>query len=139
MNNLLTFGMIKPDAVRSNHIGEILVMIEQSNFLVQAISMVKLTPEQVASFYLVHADRPFYKDLCAFISSGPVVAMALKKEDAVLAFRKLMGATNPAEAAEGTIRKAFGQSIDYNAIHGSDSEENAKQELSFFFSTKSLI
>ena len=131
--------MIKPDAVRANHVGAVLSCIENAGFTIKALSMLQLSPAIAASFYSVHAHRPFYKDLCTFIASGPVVAMVLEKEAAVLDFRQLMGATNPLEAVDGTIRKLFGTSIDYNAIHGSDAEETAAVELSFFFPHKDLI
>ncbi|HLP34726.1 MAG TPA: nucleoside-diphosphate kinase [Amoebophilaceae bacterium] len=133
MKTSTTFSMIKPDAVRANQIGAILTVIEKAGFCIKAMSMVQVTPAMAARFYAVHADRPFYKDLCEFITSGPVVAMVLEKEQAFSAFRTLIGATNPAEASEGTIRKMFGRSIDNNAIHGSDSEETAAKECAFFF------
>ncbi|CCM10094.1 Nucleoside diphosphate kinase [Cardinium endosymbiont cEper1 of Encarsia pergandiella] len=128
-----TFSMIKPDAVQANHIGAILSMIEKAGFSIDAITMLQLTPIVAEHFYAVHSDRPFYKSLCAFIASSPVVVMVLQKENAVADLRRLMGATNPVEAAEGTIRKIFATSIDYNAIHGSDSDETAALETSFFF------
>ncbi|MGI2298410.1 nucleoside-diphosphate kinase [Candidatus Cardinium hertigii] len=134
-----TFSMIKPDAVHANHIGAILSMIEKAGFSIDAITMIQLTPIVAEHFYAVHSDRPFYKALCAFIASAPVVAMVLQKENAVVDLRRLMGATNPAEAAEGTIRKLFATSIDYNAIHGSDSDETAALETSFFFPGRDLL
>ncbi|CDG49927.1 nucleoside-diphosphate kinase [Cardinium endosymbiont of Bemisia tabaci] len=134
-----TFSMIKPDAVQANHIGAILSMIEKAGFSIDAITMLQLTPIVAEHFYAVHSDRPFYKALCAFIASAPVVAMVLQKENAVADLRKLMGATNPGEAAEGTIRKIFATSIDYNAIHGSDSDETAALESSFFFPGRDLL
>lgn len=139
MQGRYTFSMIKPDAIGANHIGSILAMIEKAGFSIDAISMLQLTQIAAEHFYAVHADRPFYKDLCSFIASGPVVAMVLEKEDAVADLRKLMGATNPTEAADGTIRKAFATSIDYNAIHGSDSDETAALEISFFFPGRDLL
>ncbi|WP_342265721.1 nucleoside-diphosphate kinase [Cardinium endosymbiont of Philonthus spinipes] len=139
MKGRYTFSMIKPDAVGANHIGAILAMIEKEGFAIHAMSMLQLTQTAAEHFYAVHADRPFYKDLCKFIASGPVVAMVLEKEEAVAGLRKLMGATNPAEAAEGTIRKAFATSIDYNAIHGSDSDETAAEEIAFFFPGRDLL
>ncbi|AXI24155.1 Nucleoside diphosphate kinase [Cardinium endosymbiont of Sogatella furcifera] len=139
MQGRYTFSMIKPDAVRANHIGAILSMIEKTGFSIHAISMLQLTPAAAEHFYAVHAHRPFYKELCSFIASGPVVAMVLEKEHAVADLRKLMGATNPAEAADGTIRKAFATSIDYNAIHGSDSDETAASEIAFFFPGRDLL
>ncbi len=134
-----TFSMIKPDAVSANHVGSILAMIEKAGFSIHAMSMLQLTQADAERFYEVHAHRPFYKDLCSFIASGPVVAMVLEKASAVSDLRKLMGATNPAEAANGTIRKAFATSIDYNAIHGSDSDETAALEISFFFPGRDLL
>lgn len=139
MNGRYTFSMIKPDAVRTNHIGSILSMIEKAGFAIRALSMLELTQTVAEHFYAVHAHRPFYTDLCKFIASGPVVAMVLEKEHAVADLRKLMGATSPAEAAEGTIRKAFATSIDYNAIHGSDSDETAAAEISLFFPGRDLL
>lgn len=139
MKGTYTFSMIKPDAVAANHIGSILAMIEQAGFSVYAMSMLHLTQSTAEKFYAIHSDRPFYKDLCTFISSGPVVAMVLAKENAVLDLRKLMGATNPAEAADGTIRKKFATSIDYNAIHGSDSDKTALTETCFFFPARDLL
>lgn len=131
--------MIKPDAVSANHIGSILAIIEKAGFAIHAMSMLQLTQTAAEHFYEVHAHRPFYKDLCRFIASGPAVAMVLEKEHAVADLRKLMGATNPAEAADGTIRKAFATSIDYNAIHGSDSDETAASEIAFFFPGRDLL
>jgi nucleoside-diphosphate kinase len=139
MEGKLTFSMIKPDAVRSKHVGSILAMIEKAGFTIKAMSIIQLTPILAERFYEVHAHRPFYKDLCTFIASGSVVAMVLEKEHAVLDLRKLMGATNPAEAVDGTIRKAFATSIDHNAIHGSDADETAAVEISFFFPRKDLV
>ncbi|WP_262914879.1 MULTISPECIES: nucleoside-diphosphate kinase [Candidatus Cardinium] len=139
MQGKYTFSMIKPDAVRANHIGSILAMIEKAGFSIIAMSMLQLPQIVAANFYVVHSDRPFYKDLCSFIASGPIVAMVLEKDNAVVDLRKLMGATNPAEAVEGTIRKAFATSIDYNAIHGSDSDQTAASEISFFFPSRKLL
>lgn len=134
-----TFSMIKPDAVRANHIGAILSMIEKAGFAIDAMAMLQLTQSVAEHFYAVHADRPFYKALCTFIASGPIVAMVLEKAHAVVDLRNLMGATHPAEAADGTIRKTFGTSIDYNAIHGSDSDETAALEIAFFFPGRDLL
>ncbi len=133
MKTHTTFAMVKPDAVRANQTGAILTVIEEAGFCIKAMTMVQLTPAMAECFYAVHAHRPFYKDLCNFMTSGPVVAMVLEKKQAVPAFRTLIGATNPAEAREGTIRKMFARSIDHNAIHGSDSEETASKECAFFF------
>lgn len=129
-----TFTMIKPDAVANQHIGAILNKITQAGFKIVALKYTSLTPELAGKFYEVHAVRPFYKDLVGFMSSGPIVAAILEKDDAVASFRKLIGATNPAQADEGTIRKEFAQSMEKNAVHGSDSDENAQIEGNFFFS-----
>ena len=129
-----TFTMIKPDAVRANNIGNILQMINEAGFKIVAMKYTKLTNAQAGKFYEVHKERPFYGELVEFMSSGPIVAAILEKENAVEAFRTLIGATNPAEAAEGTIRKRYATSIGENAVHGSDSDENAAIEGSFFFS-----
>ena len=134
MEGHLTLTIIKPDAVQDGHIGEIMMIIEKANFRIKALKLTHLTQESAGAFYAVHREQPFYQDLCRYMSSGPIVAMILEKEKAVPAFRKLIGATNPAEAAEGTIRKKFAKSIEANAIHGSDSDENAAIEASFFFS-----
>ena len=128
-----TFTMIKPDAVQDNHIGEITQMIEAAGFRVVAMKKTRLTPERAGEFYAVHRERPFYGDLVKYMSSGPIVAMILEKENAVADFRKLIGATNPAQAEEGTIRKKFAKSMEANAVHGSDSDENARIEGDFFF------
>jgi nucleoside-diphosphate kinase len=125
--------MIKPDAVAEGHTGAIIKLIEEAGFRIVAIKKVHLTPAQAGQFYAVHQERPFYNDLCKYMSSGPIVPMILEKENAVADFRTLIGATNPAQAAEGTIRKLFAKSIESNAIHGSDSDENAKIEGDFFF------
>jgi nucleoside-diphosphate kinase len=128
-----TFTMIKPDAVGENNIGAITKMIEEGGFRVVSMKMTKLSEERAGQFYAVHKERPFYKDLVAYMSGGNIVAMILEKDNAVEDFRKLIGATNPADAAEGTIRKMFASSIEANAVHGSDSDENAQIEGSFFF------
>lgn len=130
-----TFTMIKPDATQAGHIGAITQMIEAAGFKIIAMKYTKMSAEQAGKFYAVHAERPFYNDLCAYMSSGSIVPMILEKENAVADFRKLIGATNPANAEEGTIRKKFAKSIEANAIHGSDSDENAAIEGAFFFST----
>ena len=126
--------MIKPDAFGAGNSGAILKMIEEAGFKVVALKATSLTGELAGKFYEVHKERPFYKDLCAYMSSGPIIAAILEKDNAVEDFRKLIGATNPADAAEGTIRKLFATSIEANAVHGSDSDENAAIEGSFFFS-----
>lgn len=133
MAGTITFSMIKPDAVQKKHIGGIITMIEKAGFTIQAMKHTQLTPAASAKFYEVHKERPFYKDMCDFVASGPVVAMVLEKENAVADFRTLLGATNPTESAEGTIRKNFGESIDHNAVHGSDADETAAIEANFFF------
>ena len=128
-----TFTMIKPDAVQDGHTGSIIKMIEEAGFRVVALKKTKLTPERAGEFYAVHKERPFYNDLCKYMSSGAIVPMILEKENAVADFRTLIGTTNPANAEDGTIRKLFAKSIEANAIHGSDSDENAAIEGSFFF------
>ncbi len=129
-----TFTMIKPDAVADGHSGSIIKMIEEAGFRIAAIKMVRLTKERAGQFYEVHKERPFYDSLCNYMSSGHIIAMILEKDNAVADFRKLIGATNPAEAEEGTIRKLFAISLEANAVHGADSDENAMREGSFFFS-----
>ena len=129
-----TFTMIKPDAFTDGNSGAIIGMIEKSGFKLIAAKLTKLSAETAGKFYAVHSERPFYKDLCAYMSSGPIVAIILEKENAVAEFRTLIGATNPANADEGTIRKIFAKSIEANAVHGSDSDENAAREGAFFFS-----
>lgn len=129
-----TFTMIKPDAVSAGNIGGITKMIEEAGFNIVAMKLTKLSEEHAGAFYAVHKTRPFYQDLVKYMSSGAIVAIILEKDNAVADFRKLIGATNPAEAAEGTIRKIYATSIEANAVHGSDSDENAAQEGSFFFS-----
>ena len=126
--------MIKPDAVRDGHSGSIIKMIEAAGFRIVALKKTLLTPERAGEFYAVHKERPFYHDLCKYMSSGAIVPMILEKENAVADFRTLIGATNPANAEEGTIRKLYAKSIEANAIHGSDSDENAEIEGNFFFS-----
>lgn len=128
-----TFTMIKPDAVEAGNIGAITKMIEEAGFTIKAMKLTKLTGERAGEFYEVHKERPFYDDLCTYMSSGSIVPMILEKENAVEDFRTLIGATNPQDAAEGTIRNLFAKSIEANAIHGSDSDENAAIEGSFFF------
>ena len=132
MNNI-TFTMIKPDAVANGHIGKILDQILSAGFKIKAMKYTKLSVETAGAFYEIHKERPFYNDLVSFMSSGPIVAAVLEKDDAVLAFRTLIGATDPKKAEEGTIRSKFAESIEANAIHGSDSNENAVLEAAFFF------
>ena len=129
-----TFTMIKPDAVKNNYIGAVLDKINGAGFKVIAMKYTELTKETAGQFYEVHAERPFYGELVDFMSSGPIVTAILEKDNAVADFRTLIGATNPSEAAEGTIRKLYAESIGANAVHGSDSDENAKIEGDFFFS-----
>jgi nucleoside-diphosphate kinase len=129
-----TFTMIKPDAVANGHIGAILDHIIKGGFKITAMKYLWLTPEKAGEFYAVHKARPFYNDLVTFMSSGPIVAAILEKDNAVEDFRKLIGATDPAKAEAGTIRNLFAKSIDANAVHGSDSDENAKIEGDFYFS-----
>ncbi len=129
-----TFTMIKPDAVSDGNTGAILKMIEEAGFRIVAMKKTQLSASRAGQFYAVHAERPFYADLCKYMSSGPIVAAILEKDNAVTDFRKLIGATNPAQAEDGTIRKLFAKSIEANAVHGSDSDENAEIEGSFYFS-----
>lgn len=129
-----TFAMIKPDAVEANNTGPIIKIIEDNGFNIIGMYKTPLTKEIAEKFYAVHKDKPFFDELIEYISSGPVVIMAIEKANAIADWRKLMGATNPAEAEEGTIRKQFGTSIGENAVHGSDSPESAHQELTLFFS-----
>lgn len=129
-----TFTMIKPDATSKGYTGAILDMMLKAGFSIQAMKWTKLTPEQAGEFYAIHKERPFYGELVEFMSSGPIVAAILEKENAVADFRTLIGATNPANAEEGTIRKKYAASVGENAVHGSDSDENAIIEGNFFFS-----
>jgi len=129
-----TFTMIKPDAVAEGYSGAILKMIEESGFRIVSLKMIKLTKERVGQFYAVHKERPFYDSLCDYMSSGHIIAAILEKENAVEDFRTLIGATNPNDAAEGTIRKLYAKSMQSNAVHGSDSDENAEIEGNFYFS-----
>ena len=131
-----TFTMIKPDAVQENHIGGILGMIEAGGFRIVELQKINLTAERAGQFYAVHAERPFYNDLVKYMSSSAIVAAVLEKDNAVADFRTLIGATNPANAEEGTIRKKYAKSIEANAVHGSDSDENAQIEADFFFGNK---
>ena len=128
-----TFSIIKPDAVKKGAIADILHMIQQAGFHIIGIKMLSITKEQAKGFYAVHASRPFFDSLTTFMSSGPMVVLALEKESAIADLRKLMGATDPAKADAGTIRKKHAASIEANAIHGSDAEDTAKFELGYFF------
>jgi len=132
MNNI-TFTMVKPDAFAEGHGAAILANIEDAGYKIIAMKMKKLSLEEAEKFYAVHSERPFYGELTQYMSGGPIIAAVLQKENAVSEYRNLIGATNPAEAAEGTIRKKFGKNIGSNAVHGSDSDENAQIEASFFF------
>jgi nucleoside-diphosphate kinase len=138
MNNL-TFGIIKPDAVRAANIGSILQRITADGFKIRALKLLHMTRAEAEGFYAVHRERPFFSGLTEFMSSGPVVVMALEKENAVKAWRDLMGATDPAKADDGTLRKEFGASVGENAVHGSDSDENAAIEISYFFSKLEIV
>lgn len=128
--------MIKPDGVKNGHIGNILADINNAGFRIVAMKLTQLSRTDAENFYSVHKERPFFNDLVGFMTSGPIVAAVLEKDNAIEEFRKLIGATNPQEAAEGTIRKKYAVSIDANAIHGSDSDENAAIEAAFHFSTR---
>ncbi len=129
----ITFTMIKPDAVRGGHIGAILKQINEAGFSIKAMKYTKLSAEKAGEFYAVHKERPFYGELVEFMSSGPIVAAILEKDNAVADFRTLIGATNPAEAEAGTIRALYATNVGENAVHGSDSDENAQIEASFHF------
>ena len=134
-----TFAIIKPDAVKSGYTGAILTMIEQAGFTVRGLKMLRLSRQQAEAFYEVHRERPFYPSLVTFMIGGPLVVMVLQRDNAIKAWRDLMGATNPANAAEGTIRKKFAESIERNAVHGSDGPETAAVEIPFFFSMSDLL
>ena len=134
-----TLAILKPDCVRKDLIGQVFSKINEAGFKIKAMKMVRLTNESAGGFYEVHKERPFFNDLLAYMTSGPVVPIALEKENAVEAYRNFIGATNPAEAAEGTIRQLYGTNIGENAIHGSDSDENAANEIKFFFTDRELF
>jgi nucleoside-diphosphate kinase len=131
--------MIKPDAVAAGQAGEILAMIQQAGFKVLNLRMTRITESQAQGFYAVHRERPFFAGLVKFMTEGPVIVMALEREEAIRKLREVMGATNPANAAEGTVRKRFAANIERNCIHGSDAPETAESELRFFFSTADLL
>ena len=133
-----TLAIIKPDAVSAGKAGKILAHVEAAGFRVRALRMTRLTPEQAGEFYAVHRERPFYDSLVTFMTSGPCIPMVLEAENAVPRFREVIGATDPAEAAEGTVRKLYAESKERNAIHASDSPANAALEIAFFFSTGDL-
>jgi nucleoside-diphosphate kinase len=139
MSGNITFTMIKPDAVKAGNIGNILAKINQAGFKIVAMKYTKLSSEKAGEFYAVHKERPFYGELVEFMSSGPIVAAVLQKDNAVEDFRKLIGATNPADAEEGTIRALYATSIGENAIHGADSDENAQIEASFHFAKTEMF
>ena len=136
MNGNITFSIIKPNAVRNGKTGPILAMINEAGFRITALKMVKITKSQAESFYEIHRGKPFFDGLVEFMTSGPVFVMILIHDNAVDEFRKLIGATDPAKAEPGTIRKLFGVSVQMNAVHGSDSDENAVRESDFFFSAR---
>ena len=136
MASNITFTMIKPDAVENGHIGKIIDMITGAGFGIKAMKYKRLSEEQAKEFYAVHAERPFYGELVEYMTSGPIVACMLEKDNAVADFRALIGSTDPAEAAEGTIRKAYAESKGRNAVHGSDSDENAAIECDFHFTAE---
>ena len=139
MSSNLTFGIIKPDAVRANHTGSIIQRILDSGFSIRGLKLIHMSRQQAEGFYDVHRERPFFAGLTEFMSSGPCVVMALEKESAVKSWRDLMGATDPAKADANTLRKEFGDSLSENAVHGSDSDENAAMEISYFFSRFELV
>jgi len=134
-----TYAMIKPDAVAAGQTGQILALIEQNGFRIVAMRKLRMTQAQAEGFYGVHKERPFFKSLVAFMTEGPFVALVLEREDAVAKWREVMGATNPANAAEGTVRKMFAASIERNCAHGSDAPETAAVEVGFFFSASELL
>ncbi|HET9743379.1 MAG TPA: nucleoside-diphosphate kinase [Terriglobales bacterium] len=134
-----TFSIIKPDAVKKNATGDILAMLQHAGFNILSMKMLEITKQRAEGFYAVHASRPFFDSLTTFMSSGPIVVLALEKENAIADLRKLMGATDPAKAEHGTIRKKHAASIEANAIHGSDAEETASFELSYFFAGYELV
>ncbi|MCF8202111.1 MAG: nucleoside-diphosphate kinase [Crocinitomicaceae bacterium] len=134
-----TFTMLKPDAIENGHMGKIIDMIINAGFSIKAMKYTQLSEAQAKEFYAVHAERPFYGELVEYMTSGPIVAAILEKDNAVADFRTLIGATNPAEAAEGTIRKAYAESIGRNAVHGSDSDENAANEGVFHFAANEIF
>ena len=138
MSNI-TFTMLKPDSIRNGNAGAILDKIVKSGFKIKAMKFTKMTEEKASSFYSIHSERPFFKDLVGYMTSGPIIAAILEKENAVNDFRELIGSTNPEEAKEGTIRNMFAKSISENAIHGSDSDENAKIECEFHFSPDEIF
>lgn len=139
MSGKITFTMIKPKAVADGNMGNIIAKIIEGGFNIKALKLTQLTENDARKFYEVHKERPFYNDLVSFMSSGPIIAAVLEKENAVEAYRNYIGATNPADAAEGTIRNLYGTSIEANAVHGSDSDENALIESNFYFSEREMF
>jgi nucleoside-diphosphate kinase len=139
MLNNKTLAIIKPDAVQDKKTGEIIAMILQSGFKIKAMKMVKLTKASAEGFYEIHRGKAFFNELIEYMTSGPCVPIALEKENAVEDYRKLIGATDPVKAAEGTVRKLYARNIQFNAVHGSDSDENAEKEIAHFFSRKELL
>jgi len=133
-----TFSIVKPDAVATGHAGDILSLLEKAGFKILALRMTRLAQREAEGFYAVHRERPFFPSLVRFMTEGPIIVMALERDDAIAKLREVMGATNPANAAEGTIRKRFAESIERNCIHGSDAPETAETELRYFFSTLDL-
>jgi len=134
-----TFAIIKPDAVSSGHTGQIIAMIEKAGFRIRGMKMTRLSKQQAEGFYEVHREKPFFPGLVTFMTEGPVVVLVLERDNAIKHWREVMGATNPANAAEGTIRKHFAKNIERNAVHGSDAPETAAVEITFFFSMAELI
>jgi len=139
MSGNITFTMIKPKAVADGNMGNIIAKIIEGGFNIKALKLTRLTKNDARKFYEVHKERPFYNDLVAFMSSGPIIAAVLEKDNAVEAYRNYIGATNPADAVEGTIRALYGTSIEANAVHGSDSDENAIIESNFYFSAREMF
>ena len=134
-----TLGIIKPDAVSKGYAGKILAIVEENGFNIVGLKKIKLTKEKAEGFYYVHKEKPFFNSLTDFMSEGPIIVMVLEKENAIADWRKLMGATNPENAEEGTLRKMFAENIERNAVHGSDSPESAKYEISYFFNALELV
>lgn len=138
MNNR-TLAILKPDCLQNNFVGQVITKITEAGFKIIALKSVKLTSDSAKGFYEVHKERPFFNDLVEYMTSGPCIPIVLEKENAVIEFRKLIGATDPAKAEEGTIRKLFANSMQENTVHGSDSDENAAKEISHFFSRRELL
>ena len=134
-----TYTMIKPECVQAKHIGDVIARIEKGGYQILGLKMVHMSKSDAEAFYAIHKERPFFPELTAFMSSGPIVAMVLEKENAIADYRAFIGATNPAEAAAGTIRRDFGSNIQNNCVHASDSPENALTEIKFFFSERELV